>query len=231
MISEGVAALGSDPRVYACISLTPVHKNGAVNMAPWIYAGTTDQYKVEGPLPVGHAAVVLSDPGEPVWDGTLTYRWDPDARQYYSLPLTVKIHSLDEYSQVAVPIRAAPVVTYTVATAKYVHFPEHRTSVADGGFCWICEQDAAGVFSMGELSHAGVELSKSIPCILRGARTTVAGDPISFDPWLMTFLIVLWPGDSPGDSRGGLPFVKQLECQIRKWQTTPPLTLFPNRVK
>ena len=160
------------------VSLTKVHKVGSIKMEPWIYAGDSFQYKVSGGIPanaepdvnVAHAAVILSDPGEPVWDGTLTYRWDPDARQYYSLPLTVKIHTLDEYTQVAVPVRAGPVEVYAGATAKYVHFPEHRTSVADGGFCWICEQDAAGVFSMGELSHAGLQLASSIPCILRGAR-------------------------------------------------------------
>ena len=165
----GSTALGSEfPDV--SVSLTKVHKVGSIKMEPWIYAGDSFQYKVSGAEPVGHAAVILSAAGEPVWDGTLTYRWDRDARQYYSLPLTVKIHSLDEYSQVAVPVRAHPAETYTVATAKYVHFPEHRTSVADGGFCWICEQDAAGVFSMGELSHAGLQLASSIPCILRGAR-------------------------------------------------------------
>ena len=152
------------------VSLTNQHKVGSINMAPWIYAGDSFQYKVSGAHPDEHAAVILSADGEPVWDGTLTYRWDPDARQYYSLPLTVKIHTLDEYTQVEVPARAAPVEVYTGPTAKYVHFPEHRTSVADGGFCWICEQDAAGVFSMHQLSHAGQALASSIPCILRGAR-------------------------------------------------------------
>ena len=132
------------------VSLTRQHKVGSIKMEPWIYAGDSFQYKVSGGIPanaepdvnVAHAAVILSAAGEPVWDGTLTYRWDPDARQYYSLPLTVKIHTLDESSQVAVPIQAAPAETYTVATAKYVHFPEHRTSDADGGFCKICLQDA-----------------------------------------------------------------------------------------
>jgi hypothetical protein len=154
------------------VSLTRQHKVGSINMRPLIKAGTGFLYEVSGPQPAGHAAVILSHPDEPVWDGTLTYRWDPDARQYFSLPLTVKIHTLDEYVLDAngASVRAQPAEVYTGPTAKYVHFPEHRTSVADSGFCWICTQDAAGVFSMGGLSHAGAALAINIPCIVRGAR-------------------------------------------------------------
>ena len=109
----------------------------------------THRYSIQS-LGFGHALVGHSADGANVWDGTISFKWDPDARRYASEELTVRMNNVHELDLAGVATRINNnAIRYDGLAAGipgaetghrpriYVTFPATQTSVAKDGFCWL----------------------------------------------------------------------------------------------
>ena len=89
--------------------------------------------------------------GPAVWDGTVTFKWDPDAHRYKSAQLTVRLNTVYQLKVDGTPDLHANGngIRYNqlgVANANenpriYVTFPAMQTSEAQDGYCWLSQID------------------------------------------------------------------------------------------
>ncbi len=86
----------------------------------------------------------MSDGATP-WNGTITFKWDPDARLYKSEELTVRLNTVHELTPTgAAALEGGYPIMYDdfwVGNGHrnqiYVTFPAMKTSEARDGYCWL----------------------------------------------------------------------------------------------
>ena len=102
--------------------------------------------------------------GLAVWDGTITFKWDPDAHRYKSAQLTVRLNTVH---QLVANGTTDNNIVYNQAGAAagnnysriYVTFPAMQTSEAQDGYCWLSQIDNEEALSVAT-STSGFLLAK-----------------------------------------------------------------------
>ena len=92
----------------------------------------------------GYAVIGTQANGVSEWNGTITFKWDPDAHRYVSEEITVRLNDVRELDLAGAPTQdGADAIIYDGGGAGghrprlYVTFPSLQTSIARDGYCWL----------------------------------------------------------------------------------------------
>ena len=124
----------------------------------------------------GHGIIGTTADGATLWDGTVTFKWDPDAHRYASEELTVRLSQVHELTLAGVAtLDGAHPIIYDGGGAAghrprlYVTFPASQTSVARDGYCWLSNVNNEEALSVATQS-SGLSLASRVAVEVTGIQ-------------------------------------------------------------